>query len=109
MIRIQLRYAKPHMHLSGPLLGPDGQLVAGQGTTLTPQVVSALMRHGYERVEVDEAEGVADWEMDKDLARALADLEARFASETVEGPLAQIKEALARHLRARADRPGGPS
>ena len=110
MIRIQLRYAKPHMHLSRALSTPDGRVAAGVGTTLGPKVVQALMKQGFESVEVQESEGVAEWEEDKDLARVLADLEARFAKEPAEPTLEAFKDALRRHFVARADRaPGGSS
>jgi hypothetical protein len=105
MIRIQLRYAKPHMHLSRALVGPDGRLVAGAGTTLNAVVVRALMRFGFDSVEVTEGEEVQDWEQDKAVEQALADLEARFASEPAEPTLDAVKQALRRHLVARADRP----
>ena len=90
------------MHLARAVLGADGCVVAGVGTTLGPAVVRSLTRLGVQSVEVVEAEDVADWEEDKDLARALADLEARFAGEPADPILDALKAALVRHLRARA-------
>ena len=92
------------MHLAEPLLGPDGTLVAGVGTTLGETVVRSLRRLGIESVVVREADEVADWEEAKDLDAALAALEARFAGEPADAILSTLKAALARHLRTRAAR-----
>ena len=102
MLRVRLGHAKPHMHLARAVLGADGCVVAGAGTTLVPGVVRSLARLGVQSVEVEEAEDVAEWEEDKDPARALADLEARFAGEPADPILDTLKAALVRHLRARA-------
>jgi hypothetical protein len=102
--RIQLRFAKPHMHLAEPLLGPDGTTVAGAGTTLGQAVVRSLARLGIDSVVVHESADVAEWEEAKDLDRALADLEARFADEPADPILQALKLALERRLRARAAR-----
>src|SRR5207249_929224 len=99
MARIRLGHARPHMHLARAVLGADGCVVAGAGTTLVPGVVRSLARLGVQSVEVEE---VAEWEEDKDLARALADLEARFAAEPADPILDALKAALVRHLRTRA-------
>ena len=90
------------MHLARAVLGADGCVVAGAGTTLGPGVVRSLARLGVQSVEVVEDAEVADWEEDKDLARALADLEARFAGEPADPILEALEAALARHLRARS-------
>ena len=89
------------MHLARAVLGADGCVVAGAGTTLDASVVHSLARLGVQSVEVVEADDIAEWEEDKDLARALADLEARFAAEPPDPILEELKAALVRHLRAR--------
>ena len=91
------------MHLARAVLGADGRVAAGAGTTLGPGVVRALVRLGVRSVEVVESDDVAEWEEDKDLARALADLEARFAGEPVDPILDALKAALVRHLSARSE------
>jgi hypothetical protein len=102
MIRIRLQYARPHMHLAEAVEGEDGAPVVGAGTTLTPEVVSALRRLGITSVVVQEAGGVADWEEEKELARALRDLDARFAAEPPDPLLDALRDALRRHLVVRA-------
>lgn len=90
------------MHLAEAVEGPDGAPVAGVGTTLTREVVRALMRLGVTSVVVREADEVAEWEEDKDLAGALRDLDARFAAESPDPLLDELARALRRHLVARA-------
>ena len=102
MIRIRLHYARPHMHLAEAVETSDGAPVAGIGTTLTPELVRSLRRLGIESVVVREAEGVAEWEEEKDLAGALRDLDARFAMEGPDPLLAELQRALRRHLARRA-------
>ncbi len=104
MTRIHLRYARPHMHLAEPLVGPDGVVVAGAGTTLGESVVRSLLRAGVETVVVQESADVADWEQAKTLEEALADLDARFAAESRDAILDTLKTAIAHHLAARARR-----
>lgn len=62
MLRIQLRFVRSHMHLAEAVSGPDGALVAGAGTRLTPAVVGELDRLGLSGVAVREVDEVADWE-----------------------------------------------
>ena len=69
------------MRLARPLVGPDGAVVAGVGTSLTPSLLRMLLVMEVESVWVEADASIADWEEDKDLARALADLETRFAHE----------------------------
>jgi len=107
MIRIRLCYARPHMHLAEAVTGPDGEIIAGAGTTLTPAVVKVLVRLGVESAVVREADQAAYWEEDKELPRSLADLEARFAHEPADPLLDALKAALRHHLIGRATRPGG--
>ena len=102
MIRIRLHYARPHMHLAEAVEGADGAPIAGAGTTLTPELVRSLHRLGVESVMVREVEGVADWEEEKDLPRALRDLDARFALESRDPILDELRRALERHLARRA-------
>src|SRR5439155_264221 len=59
-------------------------------------------RLGVRKGEAVEAEEVADWEVDENLARALAALEARCAAEPADPILDTLKATLVRHLRARA-------
>ena len=92
------------MHLAEAVTGPDGALIAGAGTTLAPPVLRALRRLGIESVQVREADDVADWEEDKDLVHALADLEGRFAAEGPDPHLEVLRDALRRHLVARGTR-----
>jgi hypothetical protein len=102
MIRIRLQYARPHMHLAEAVVGPDGAPVAGAGTRLTSDVLDLLRRLGVSGVVVREAHDVADWEEDKELSRALEDLEARFAAQPSNALLDALKAALRRHLAAQA-------
>ena len=88
------------MHLGRAVLGVDGCVLAGAGTTLGPAVIRSLARLGVRSVEVVEDGEVAAWEEDKDPTRALADLEARFAGEPADPILELLKQALARYLRA---------
>jgi len=101
MVRIRLGHARPNMHLARAVLGADGCVVAGAGTTLDAAVVRSLGRLGVRSVEVVETDDVAEWEEDKDLARELADLEARFAGEPADPILEALRAALVRHLTAR--------
>jgi hypothetical protein len=103
-VRIQLRFARPHMHLAEAVVGPDGRVIAGVGTTLGESVVRALLRQGIESAVVEEADEVAEWEEAKDLDAALAALDARFAGEPADAILTTLKASLARHLRTRAAR-----
>jgi len=103
MVRIRLGHAKPHMHLARAVLGADGCVVAGAGTTLGPSVVRSLVRLGVRSVEVVEAGEVAAWEEDKDPSRAVADLEARFVGEPPDPILDALKAALVRHLTPRGE------
>ena len=89
------------MHLARAVLGADGCVAAGAGTTLGPDVVRSLARLGVRCVEVVEGDDIAEWEEDKDPARALADLEARFSGEPADPILDALKAALVRHLQAR--------
>ena len=100
MVRIRLGHAKPHMHLAQAVLGADGCVVAGAGTTLGAGVVRSLARLGVRGVEVVEEADVAPWEEDKDPARTLADLDARFSGEPPDPILDAVKQALERHARA---------
>jgi hypothetical protein len=104
MTRIQLRFARPYMHLAEPLVGPEGTVVAGAGTTLGEPVVRALLRLGIETVAVQESTDVAEWERARTLDEALAALEARFAGERADPILDTLKTALARHLERRGGR-----
>jgi hypothetical protein len=103
MIRIHLRHARPRLHLAEPVVGPDGALVAGVGSSLTRSVVRTLADLGVRSVWVREAEQVREWEEDRDLARALADLDARLAAEPPDPTLDAIGAALRRHLMARGE------
>jgi hypothetical protein len=109
MIRIGLHYARPHMHLAEAVEGPDGAPIAGVGTTLTPDLVRFLLRLGITSVVVREAEGVAAWEEEKDLADALRELDARFANEGSDPLLDELQRALRRHLARRAAATGEPA
>lgn len=109
MIRIGLHYARPHMHLAEAIDGPDGAPVVGVGTRLTTDVMRLLLRLGVGSVVVREAEGVADWEREKDLDDALRDLDTRFAEETPDPIFDELRHALRRHLARRAAATGGPA
>lgn len=100
MRRVKLRFVRSDMHLAEAVSGADGGLLAGAGTRLSAALVDELRRLGLTGVAVREAAEVADWEEDKDAARALADLEARFAPEPADPILAAVKAALARRLAA---------
>jgi hypothetical protein len=90
------------MRLARPLAGPDGAVVAGVGTSLTPSIIRMLLATDVESVWVMADAPVADWEEDKDLDRALADLEARFAYEAGDPVRDALETALREHLHARA-------
>jgi hypothetical protein len=104
MVRVQLRCVKPRMRLARPLTGPDGAVAAGVGTTLTPSLIRMLLAMGVESVWIAAGTPVAEWEEDKDLDRALADLEARFAREGTDPIRDALEAALREHIRARAVR-----
>ena len=104
MVRIRLRCVKPGMRLARPLVGDDGAVVAGVGTGLTPSLVRMLLAMDLESAWITADAAVADWEEDKDLDRALADLEARFAYESRDPVRDALEAALREHFRARASR-----
>ena len=106
MIRVHLRFARPTMHLARPLAADDGALLAGVGTRLTRPLTRALRDSGVESVWVREVEGVADWEEDKDLDRALAALTARFADEPPDPVLLAVRDTLRLLLLRRVRTPG---
>jgi hypothetical protein len=91
------------MRLARPVVGPDGAVVAGVGTTLTPPLVRMLLAMGVDGVWIDTELPVADWEEAKDCARALADLAARFAYESPDPVRDALEAALRAHLLAKAD------
>jgi hypothetical protein len=90
------------MRLARPLVGPDGAVIAGVGTGLTPSLLRVLLAMGVESIWVQADDAVADWERDKDLDRALADLAARFAHESNDPIRDALEAALREHLKARA-------
>src|SRR5207244_13657291 len=90
MVRIRLGHARPHMHLGRAVLGADGCVLAGAGTTLGPAVIRSLARLGVRSVEGVEDGEAAAWEEDKAPTRALAELEAPFPGE----PAAPSRELL---------------
>src|SRR5262249_52950770 len=106
MIRIHLRHARAKLHLAQPVVGPDGALVAGVGSALKRSVVRALADLGVRSVWVREVDEVREWEEDRDLPRALADLDARLAAEPPDPTLAAIAAALRRHRAARHEGAG---
>src|SRR5262249_49053485 len=106
MVKIRLRCVKQRMRLARPLVGPDGAVVAGIGTILTPSLQRMLLAMGVESVWVECDAPIAHWEEDKDLERALADLAARFAQESSDPVRDALETALGDHLRATAPRPG---
>jgi hypothetical protein len=108
MVRIQLRFARSDMHLAEAAAGDDGEVVAGVGTRLSPSAIASLRRSGVRAVWVREGDRVAPWELDKDPAEAVADLEARFATVASDPILAELEAALRAHILQRAAPKGRP-
>ena len=102
MVRVQLRCVKPRMRLARALEGPDGAVVAGVGTSLTVSLLRMLLAMDVESVWIEDDVTVTDWEEDKDLDRALADLATRFAHEASDPIRDALEGAMQQHLRARA-------
>jgi hypothetical protein len=90
------------MRLARPLTGTDGAVVAGVGTGLTPSLVRMLLTMDVESVWVEDDVSIADWEKDKDLDDALADLANRFAHEAPDPVRDALEAALREHLQATA-------
>lgn len=83
-------------------MGTDGAVIAGVGTGLTSSLIRMLLGMEVESVWVTADASVADWEEDKDLDRALADLGARFAHEAADPVRDALETALREHLQTRA-------
>ncbi len=107
MVRVQLRFARPELHLAHPVTGPGGGVLVGAGTRLEPAAVRSLLALGVRSVWVEEADRVASWEEDRDLEPALAALAARFAGEPENPVLRALEDALRRRLVACARGPSG--
>lgn len=103
MTRVHLRFARPGMHLAQPLTASDGTVLAGIGTRLTASLLRAFRDQDVERLWVHE-DAVASWEVDVDLEQALADLDARFATETIDPVLDALHACLRHRLIAREER-----
>jgi hypothetical protein len=103
-VRVPLQFVKATMRLARPVVDAEGKLVAGGGTHLREGVVRALRKMAVQSVLVVEGDDVGTWETVKPLEQELRDLEARFGAGRVDGPLGELRAALARHLAARAAR-----
>jgi hypothetical protein len=103
-VRVQLQFVKPTMRLAAPVCDAQGMPVAGAGTLLGQSVVRALRRLAVQSVLVEEADGVARWETSRALAEEVGEVEHRFARVERSEALDALREAIRRHLTARAAR-----
>jgi hypothetical protein len=101
-VRIHLQFATPQMRLARPISDANGRLVAGVGTMLSAGVVRVLRHMALQSVLVDDAPGLAAWERVQSAEEEHAALAARFATETITPPLAEIQAAIARRIDVRA-------
>ncbi len=102
-VRVHLQFVKPTMRLARPIVDSDGRLVAGTGTLMREGVLRVLRAMAVQTVVVTEADEVGTFETIRPLAEELRELEARFPAGAT-GPLAELRQAIARHLEARAAR-----
>ena len=91
------------MRLARPIVDGTGKLVAGAGTLLREGIVRILRSMAVQSVLVTDEKDLGVWETIRPLADELAELDARLGPAP-SGPLAEIRDALARHLTARANR-----
>jgi hypothetical protein len=101
-VRVHLQFVKPTMRLARPIFDGEGKLVAGVGTQLREGVVRILRKMAVQSVLVSDAGDLRAWETIKPLDDELRELAARFGP--VEGPRGELHAAIARYLRARAER-----
>jgi hypothetical protein len=108
-VRVPLQFVKPTMRLARPICDAEGRVVAGSGTLLGERVVRVLRTMAVQTVVVQESDELKAWETVRPLAEELDELEARFRRGPQSGPLAELKAAIARHLRRRDAALGGES
>ena len=101
-VRIPLPFVRPTMRLARPIQDAEGRLVAGAGTQLTARIVAHLRKLAIQTVAVTNADDVPEWETQKPLAEALADLDARFGAAPETAERTQLHAAVARHLTRQA-------
>ena len=103
-VRIHLQFVKPSMRLARPIFDPDGKLVAGAGTHLGDNVLRVLRTMAVQSVLVVDPEDVKSWETIRPLEEELRELDERFGPTAAGDPLAQLRDAIARHFEKRAAR-----
>lgn len=90
------------MRLARPITDAHGRLVASTGTLLTDSVVRLLRQGAVQSVQVTSTQELAPWEIVRPVEDDVATLWRRIARERVDPALATIRDAVERHLRARA-------
>ena len=101
-VRIHLQFATAQMRLARPISDANGRLVAGVGTLLSAGVVRVLRHMALQSVLVEDAPGLAAWERVRTAEEEHVALAARFSSETITPPLAEIQAAIDRRIDVRA-------
>ena len=103
-VRVHLQFVRPTMRLARAITDSEGRLVAGAGTHLREGVARVLRKMAVQSVLVAEADELGSFETIRPLAEELRDLDERFRAAERVGPLAELRDAIARHLAARAAR-----
>ncbi len=101
-VRVPLEFLKPTMRLARPISDAQGRLVASTGTQLSDSVVRLLRQAAVQSVLVTPTQDLAPWEVVRPADHDVAELWRRVARERVDPALATIRDAVERHLRARA-------
>lgn len=101
-VRVPLEFVKAGMRLARPITDAHGRLVASTGTLLTDSVVRLLRQGAVQSVQVTSTHELAPWEIVRPVEEDVGALWQRVARERVDPALATIRDAVERHLRARA-------
>ena len=102
--RVLLQFVTPAMRLARPILDPAGKLIAGSGTHLGDRLVQMLRTLAIQSVLVEGGEDLEGWRTVRPLAEELGALTERCGTPPPAGPLADLFQAVARHLEKRAQR-----
>jgi hypothetical protein len=101
-VRVPLEFVKAGMRLAAPICDAKGRVVASTGTLLSDSVTRLLRQAAVQSVQVVPTKDLGPWEIVQPIDHDVAELWRRVARERVDPALAVIRDAVERHLRARA-------